>query len=54
MESGKPQARETLFRCGGPQNFTTSVAIPMLSVTTSRTATTIRCRSPLRSLMALR
>jgi hypothetical protein len=42
VESGKPQPRETLFLCGGAQNFTTSVAIPMPSVIVSRTATTTR------------
>ena len=42
VESGKPQARETLFLSRTPQNFTTSVAIPVPSVIASRTATTTR------------
>jgi hypothetical protein len=42
VESGKPQPRQTLFLSGSPQNFTTSVAIPTLSVMVSRTATTTR------------
>jgi hypothetical protein len=42
VDWGKPQSRETLFLSRRPQNRTTSVAIPTLSVVMSLMATTMR------------